>query len=69
MPRTGSGPRWPRDDARAPTDQLKGEKCSTPAGEVTFSAELDARHARMILVARISITLIAIVVFFMTVKP
>lgn len=38
-------------------------------GEVAWSAEFEALYARMTLVGHVSITLIAIVIFFMTVKP
>jgi hypothetical protein len=38
-------------------------------GEVTFSAEFDAVWRRMMMVARFSIVLVAVVIFFMAVKP
>ena len=42
---------------------------ASAGGEVSFSEEFEEVWRRQMLVARVSITLIAVVVFFMTVKP
>ena len=48
-----------------------GERDITASGEgeVAWSPEFEAVYARMTLVGYVSITLVAIVIFFMTVKP
>jgi hypothetical protein len=42
---------------------------ASPGDEVAFSAEFDAAYRRLMTVAGVSISLIAIVLFFMAVKP
>jgi hypothetical protein len=58
----------------SPTEGKLGELAerdiaASPGEEVAFSDEFDALYRRLMLVAGISVSLIAIVVFFMAVKP